>query len=507
MIRSAEKAPPLAPELRLLAVASKSEALAVATHSQAAVALTEGDVPPLWTALFDYDETEVADAGGVACFFACSPVGVASERLQALAAKIPAQADGLRSACALLMRALERSERGRVALFPVALFRGLEVGQARALLQRLTDLCDAWKSVREGLPWTDAGPLFAKLGVDLATASAASAPEPLLGRLTGCQSYLEEFLLVAEGQAAEDRRADALAVGAYGTALGRFDGVWKLMSSDCDAELRAVCGFQDRALAVGAGGAVTELRDGRWRRLQAPTTADLHALWPLDENSLCAVGDQGTVLVLDHAGWRRVEVPSRGSLRCIFSSRPGDVYIGEEGGYVVHFDGYGWKRLELPVAATVHRISAVGGTVIAAGGSEAGAEVMLFSRGRWSRDGRVPPVGAILGGWSGWEWEEGLVSSSGAALVLGPAGWTQETLPVDEVVSAGGGSTVMALGKRSGYSVILTRSEGGWRIETGVPELALHGVWVSGKAKPPRMRAAAAPAPPGPDEPDARSPQ
>jgi hypothetical protein len=449
-------------------------------------------VPLFWLALFDYDDTRVEGDEGSEVLVAETTVASARQRSRELQRVLPAGADGPRAAVKALGAQLELAPAdARLAFCPDPLLSGLPAAAVRSATERLVNLCDLLERLRRGgLAWTEARQHLARTSPEgaamLQQQDSEALRDALAGRAPAAADHLEQ-LLVRTGQGQDDLQPEALVAGDRGLLLGRFDGVWKLMSAGTDHDLRGIWGREDTAFVVGGGGTVLRLRDGQCAAMELPTDRDLRAIWGLSARMVCVVGDAGTVLMFTGRSWQPWEAPTEGALHTISGSGPEQICIAGMESSVLAFDGHGWNRLALPEGTVPNRLSCVEGTIYAAGRSGKGGVLLRLQGESFVPDLSLPPVDSLQGLWSGWDGQLGAVSGTGPALLRSGQQWTSEPVPAQWIHATAAGALAMAVGTAGGYSVILARGDGGWRVEASVRGLRLNDIWVGGKPKPPRL--------------------
>jgi hypothetical protein len=459
------------------------------------LATAKGAVPLLWLALFEYDDTDVHRVSGIDAFGAVVSWETALLRLRALLEHLPHQPSSLRGSVLILQRALEKArmtKRPQVALFPLELFARLKPPDRQAYLKQLTNLCDLWTGVRGGLSWPDALKELERLSGNISSVLDHEDQRvpcyALIGSLAERWGALDESVLVREGQAEEDMDPEAIAVGEQGLALGRFNGVWKLMSSGTSEDLRSTWGEAGVVWAVGRSGTTVRLEKGLFSPVKTPTTAHLHMVTGMDASTIFAAGDEGTLLVWDRAEWQPWPLPTKATLRAIWAGGQDRMYVAGDEPAIFRFDGYAWQRMPLPAEGVGAAFGSWKDKVVAAGGSQRGGELFVLEREGWIADSQLPRVEWLEGLWNGWGEEIGIIPHAGEALVNEGNGWTKKPLPVDQVTSVASGTQVMATGRLGKHTVIVARSEGRWEIEAALTGLTLNGIWVAGRPKPPRLR-------------------
>lgn len=456
-------------------------------------------VPLLWLSLFSYDDIDIRRVDERDAFAAVVPVAVATTRVDAFKQALPQEAGEVIAAAALLHSELESISDKRIALFPAPLFATLAARAARAYLQQLVHLCDLLEQFRGGLDWATLENELSRISPEIGQIFTRSQDQHtryyLLGSLAERQRGLEHYL-IREGQGPDDVEPQALAVGEQGLLLGRFDGTWKLLSSGSDADLRGVWSSGGTTYMVGRRGTVIRFKQGRASTIEVPTDHTLHAVWGLGPRSLCVAGEHGTVLAFNGEQWTPWPVPTQAALRCIWGIGPENICIGGQEAAVLRFDGYAWNRTPLPIEGVVNAICGEAeGPVWAFGGSAKGGEAFVLQRDGWVRDASLPSTEWLEGAWLGWAESVGTISASGHALVNANGQWSAEAVPLEHVTTAAGGALPIVAGTSGEFSVIAARGEGGWRVEASLRELRLHGLWVAGRPKPPRLKPQQPPAP------------
>jgi len=487
-------------KVRLRAVATRAEGFAEADPLEEPLGEAKGAVPLLWLGLFEYDDVEVRQHHGADVFSAVTPADKAAARLRKLRDLLPTSPEALRVSTQILGKAVERANRPLVALYPVELFGQMRPTDGRDYLRHLVNLCELWERTRGGdLTWQETLSQLEHIKAYIDQALGGDDQQMICYTLVGslaerygeAQAFrgVDETLYVSLGQGPDDLEPEAVAVGEQGLALGRFGGVWKLMSSSCSKDLHAVCGAEHTAWAVGRGGTVVQMKGGIWSKLEVPTTESLNTAWAMNPDTVCVAGEGGTVLVLSGSEWRPWAVPSRGSIHRIWGTGPDNICLATEEPAVFRYDGYSWQRMPLPDQGTVSAFGVMGGKVVATGGSRRGGELFVLDRAGWNNETRLPRVDWIEGLWRGWGDEVGVVQQTGEALVNADGEWTRERLPVDSVTAVAGGTMPMATGRLGQQTVIVVRTEAGWKVETALAGLKLGAIWVAGRPKPPRFEA------------------
>ncbi len=448
-------------------------------------------VPLLWLALFDYDEIQVKPRGSIEVFGALTELALARRCARALVEALSGQEELLLGSAQALLKRLDKAPReGHLVLHPVEVFVGLNNGEAQSYLEQLVNLCDIWERLRGGLAWEETSRQLSRIAIDITRVLQQQdrrvARYYLIGDLADLQESLDEFL-VREGQGEQDLEPEALVVGEQGLLLGRFDGTWKLMSSDSDQDLMDVWGEGDTAFIVGRHGTLVRLKRGRCKNVASPTKQHLKAIWGLTPTSVCVVGEGGTILVYNGQEWKPWAIPTQAALHCIAGDGPGNIYVaGSESG-VMRYDGYSWVRLPLPEESIANQLCLVNGVTYAAGGSRQGGALFRLERSGFVRDDGLPRVDWLDGIWNGWGAEVGVIPSAGPVLINSGRGWRHEPVRAQQIHAVACGEVPMLLGSLSGYMVVLVRSEQGWEIEASIAGLQLRGIWVAGRPKPPRL--------------------
>jgi len=445
-------------------------------------------VPLLWLALFDYDDIAVKKEGSIDVFASVTELSVARERAKTLLRVLPQERTDLLEAARTLSRALDKPPAaGCLAVFPLEIFTGMRSRAAQLYVQHLVNLCDLWEQVRAGLPFDEA-----QRQLDQICPEVFQQQDPrvmryyLIGSLAQAGDDLADFL-ISEGQGEKDLQPQALAVGEQGLVLGRFDGVWKLMSASVDKDLRGVWGVEDTAFVVGRDGTALRLRQGRFVGMEVPTRQHLNAVWGLGSRWVCAVGEAGTVVVFDGQQWHPWSVGTNASLHCIAGSGSDNICLSGRESAVLRYDGYGWNRLPLPEETVISRLAVIDSVVHAAGGTRKGGELYRLERQGFVRDASLPRVDWLEGVWGGWGDELGVAPGSGPILFRRGRAWESEPVALEHLTAAAAGSSTMVLGSRERYEVIMGRTESGWQIEATLVGLRLNALWVAGNPKPPRM--------------------
>jgi hypothetical protein len=484
--------------LKLRAVASRKEGLSDdSCGPDPALAEAKGAVPLLWLSLFEYDDVEVRQVGGVEVFAGVTGTETAVTRLRTLKEVLPGEPEALRGSTEILRKEVEQAAKPFVALYPLVLFGQMRPADGRAYLRQLVNLCDLWERTRAGLAWEETESQLERVSANISKVFAGDDQQMVCYTLIGSLAqkwsalraghFIDDSLRVSVGQEPDDTEPEAVAVGEQGLILGRFDGVWKLMSSSCEKDLLAVSGEGDVAWAVGGGGQVAQLSGGLWSRLKVPTEETLNTVWVMNRDTVCVAGDRGTVLVLTGSEWRPWAVPTQGSIRCIWGTGPENICLATEEPVVHRYDGYSWQRMPLPDEGSVAAFGVLGGKIIAVGSSRRGGELFVLDRSGWTNDTRLPRTEWLEGLWRGWSDEVGVMLQTGEALIQRDGAWSRERLPVDTVSSVDGGSVVVATGRAGKHTVVVCRSELGWQVEAALSGLKLNAVWVAGRPKPPRL--------------------
>lgn len=451
-------------------------------------------VPLLWLALFDYDDIEIQKHESGNVFAVVTPISAAQARVRVLHRSLKKTYPILERSAKILQRELNKLPTELyLVLFPQEVFAGLRPDASRIYTEQLTSICDVWEKLRQGKPWKVIEKALEQVFPDFKAVvhhkDTRVAGYYLIGSLVDKQHEMDEEIIVNKGQGKDDQAPDALAVGESGLLLGRFQKQWKLMSTGCAHDLRALWSDGQVTYLAGASGTLIQLVNGRCESVELSTSHGLRGMWGLSPNLLCAVGDEGTVLAFNGKGWQPWLVPTRASLHCIAGSGPDNIWIAADDVSLWRFDGYSWTRLTLPEGAMANQLYVDKNMVLAAGGSSHGGELFRFERGLWRRDEELPRrVDWLNGLWKGWGTEWGVIPETGPLLTKSGNTWISESFPVERIHAVTPGSTTLALGTKGKYQVILARSEAGWQIEAAIPELKLHALWVAGQPKPPRVK-------------------
>jgi hypothetical protein len=491
-------APPPDDRVELVLVPERSRAFQPPDNETRILASASRAVPLLWLGLFDRDEAEVRPSGRLDVFAAAVPARTAAKRAEALSEALPEEPGVLRETARILAYELGEAPEGHhVALFPENMFRALSAGTTRTYLEQLFDLCQLWQEVREGLSWPEAESRLDRIFPEVTRLVSEHEPRVggyyLVGSLVDRLGDLEPFR-VREGQGPQDVEPEALAVGEMGLLLGRFEGTWKLMSSQTEEDLHGVWSDGKIAFLVGNRGTVQRLRNGSCTNVMVPTNRRLNHVWGLGSRFICAVGDGGDVVAYDGRNWHLWPVPTESPLHAVAGTGPDNICVAGQEPAVFRFDGHAWSRIPLPDEGLVNALGASDGTVVAAGGSTRGGVLYRLDRGRWIQEPGTPRSDWLEGLWSGWGDELGVLAGTASALVRSKGTWSLETLPADRVTAVASGAHVMAAGTSGRYEVILRRAESGWCVEASLVGLRLKQIWVAGRPRPPRRRAEQDPA-------------
>lgn len=452
---------------------------------------TGQSVPLLWLGVFDYDDTEVQRDDTLEVFSAATSVMQARQRARVLHSAITGQHPALISASQILVSALANAPADAdLVLSTEKILSEMPSATALAYIQQLVNCCDLFEQLRKGLPWPVVQqhlerihPSFPSL---LHQGDAEAARLGLVGLRASTRDSLEERL-VSKGQDQDDLRPEALAVGNQGLLLGRFNGVWKLMSSGTDQDLKGVWGLEDTAFLVGSAGTVIKLDQGQCTAMEVPSDRNLNAVWGLSPRMVCVVGEEGAVLMFTGRSWQKWVVPSEAALHTIAGSGPENICIAGREPTVLVFDGYSWDRVDLPEDSVANQLCCVNGVVLAAGKAQRGGEISRLEEGAFVKDALLPKTNPLEGIWAGWENSFGVVPTTGVSLFHNGSGWVSEPLPAEWIHASAGGAMAMAVGRSGKYSVLLARVESEWQVEASLKGQRLNTIWVAGSPKPPRL--------------------
>jgi len=230
------------------------------------------------------------------------------------------------------------------------------------------------------------------------------------------------------------------------------------------------------------------VRKGRSVPVDVGTHAHLAGVWGLNPKFVCVLGEKGLVLVHDGNSWRPWSVPTRAPLHTMAGTSLESICVAGQEVTIYRFDGHSWNPMQLPEEGMISQLCNDDGTLVGVGGTRRGGAIYRLLRDGWSSDDQLPRVEWLEVAWKGWGVEFGVSAMEGPVLVRTASGWTYEPLPVERITSVSAGSEVMAVGRRGGYEVILSRKEQRWHVEASLVGLRLSSIWVAGRPKPPPLQ-------------------
>jgi len=278
---------------------------------------------------------------------------------------------------------------------------------------------------------------------------------------------------------------------------------------------------------VGEGGRVLRWDGQRWTRVNAGTHRTLRRVWASGPREVWIAGAQGEVRRFDGQTWTALPKPGEGrTVVALWGGGPGEVWAGTEVNGMYRWTSSGWVRTPFPGTAWTlwgtgpNDLWAAGEYDADDGNQRDDGFVAHWSGTAWSVRRELPPVLGIWGA-AGAQW---FVGRQGSVLLRKGGTWQPVSAPafrVDGAFSAGandvwfvssrnppdsvfthwdgtafttrvspfGPGGFKALGGSSGtdlWAVGDADYVGHWdgntwtRVETGLKNLNLTGVWASG---------------------------
>lgn len=471
-------------------VASREQARGESQLAELAVA--NNAVPIMWLAMFAHEDLEIRKLPNRSqALFAYASLDIATGRVESTLEKLPDTKAPIAAAARSLLRELRsQAEDGFLVLYPVQIFTDLPWKTARAYLAQLTHLCDLWQHLRGGTSWPETRKILERISPDVN--AALDHPDKrlaryfLVGSLADKQPSLDDFG-VREGAGQDDVEPEALAVGEQGLVIGRFEGVWKLLSSGTAEDLRAVWAEGETTFLAGRRGTIVQLKSSQATVMDTPTQAHLNGVFGLSARSVCAVGDSGTVIAYNGQSWQPWPIPTHAPLQRVWGTGTENLLIGGQESGTYRFDGYAWNRTPLPTEGIVTGLTGDDVETLLIAGTSQGGMLLSLGRDGWQRVSH-PRMDWLEGLWKGWEDEIGLVSGGGAVCHRRQGQWISERLPLDQVYGAACGYCPMVVGICGEHAAVVALTDEGWRYEVSVRGMQLYGLWVSGEAMPPRLQ-------------------
>jgi hypothetical protein len=466
------------------------------TDDSDTIGSASGAVPLLWMALFDYGETHVRLADGREIVVATTLASAASERAYGLLAAADACEESLRSATQLLSREIEKHPTTAMLVLDTSpLVTELTPAQARVYVGQLFALRDLWERVRTGQwTWDQARSQFQQMDAQILQAIGHGDERLALHFMLGSLADKIDDLshaLVSQGQARDDTKPQALAVGDSGLLLGRFDGVWKLIGTSCAETLHDVWSDGRTAYVAGGRGTLLKLAEGHCRTIRTGTQQALYRITSVGRDFVVAAGGGGTLVVRTADGvWHTWSVPTTAALTSAYGTSIYELIVAGDADTAWRYDGYTWSAEAVPAVTSIANFIACGDQLAAIGQSERGHGRIVWSRGRsWDVEATSPEA-PIEGGWTAWGEKLAVVTADGLIMKQGEedkSAWNTERLRADACRSGTAGDIEVVIGKYRDYGVIWEQHANRWEVAAAVEDLELRGIWCAGQPKPPPL--------------------